>query len=162
MWKSHFRDKTEEFYNSYKFATKRGKDKVLEEKNRKWERFREKIEDSSENNHELFYSVLRNMRTGRTKLTRQIRSKQGQILTNPLEITSRWREYFNEMLEHEKGIGIGIENEEVNMEVKSKIQWQEVQMAINELRNRKAPGMYNIRAEMLKYIGKTERFYYTT
>lgn len=48
-----------------------------------------KIEENSKNNHKLSYRVLRNMRNGKTKLTKQIKSKQGQIFTDPLELTDR-------------------------------------------------------------------------
>ncbi|KAK9703105.1 hypothetical protein QE152_g29541 [Popillia japonica] len=74
------------------------------------------------------------------------RSKQGQISTDPLEI-SRWREYFKSW-NTRKEARLELKKKEVNIEVKSKIQLQEVRMAIDKLRNGKAPGVENIRADI--------------
>ena len=157
-WKVYLAVKTDEAYNNYKEKRKIAKDKIKFVKNQKWEEFGIKIENDYKNNQKLFYRALKNMRGSKKKIINEIQNKEGEVLSETNEIIKRWGEYFQEMLEEgedEEGYKRMERSEKVNMNAeRSTIQIDEVKEAIRTLKNGKAPGVDNMKAEMLKNMGE--------
>jgi len=86
---------------------------------------------------------------------KEIRNKEGFILMEPGKKAERWREYFIELLNSDipaNPVGKTIyQKSEPSI---NDIMQEEVDRAIDSLKNWKAPGSDNIQAEVIKYGGK--------
>ena len=84
-------------------------------------------------------------------------SSNGTLLTNPDEISERWREHFHSLLncdtagEHE--VVDGLEVLPLRQEIDVPPTEEEVAATLDSLRERKAPGGDAIPAEILKFGG---------
>lgn len=82
-----------------------------------------------------------------------IKDKDGKILTEEEAIRDRWKSYFEELLNVENGReplkeAAPVEGPE------SEITRREIELAIRQMKNNKAPGPSGISAEMLKALGQ--------
>lgn len=156
LWREYLRRKTQQSYEDYKQERKVVKEKVKEGKAREWENFGVKMEKDSTQNQKLFYRILKNMRDNVDKSkTNKIKDKQGNILIEEKDNIMRWKEHFMDVLN-------GRDTKEIT-EIVSKggnqlnegdeIKLEEVESAIRKLKNGKAPGTDNIKAELIKYMG---------
>lgn len=155
-WKEYLRKKSEESYGKYKEVRRIVTKEIKIAKAKEWEEFGTKMEKDSRSNQKLFYNVLKNMNNKKRLIKgRQIKDKGGRILTEIEEIMPRWKEYFQNILE-----GTEIEdnvmeicNTNINFEENSGIEFEEVENAVRKLKNGKAPGVDNLKSELLKYMG---------
>lgn len=153
-WKEYLRGKTREKYEKYKETRKTVKTKVKEAKAKEWEDFGEKMENDSKSNQKLFYRVLKNMRSkGKTKVIGNLKDREGRIITDIENILPRWREYFQEMLGSAEINEDEVEILNLNNEQSEEITKEEIEQAVKRLKNGKAPGNDNIKAEMYKHMG---------
>jgi len=83
------------------------------------------------------------------------KSRNGDIITEKGDILNRWKDHFHELLnstEQDKGPSIMQDYKDTNEEDTTPTV-EEVEMAVQKLRNYKAPGTDNIPAELFKYGG---------
>ena len=159
-WKTYLRNRNQQNYDSYKLQRVRVRELIKTAKQRSWEEFGKKMEEDRHGNQKLFYKVLKNIRKGRQGKQRCIKSEQGEILENDTDIMTRWREYFEEMLNGgQRGRESCIQLEQVKEVEKledynQEIGVDEVQEAVRWLKRGKAAGQDGISPEMLKCLGK--------
>lgn len=89
-----------------------------------------------------------------------MQKKNGELVNNKHDILKRWNEHFQELFEIKKSIGNneeGIlrekseEEEDERKESLNSPSISEVEMAIDKLRNNRAPGPDNLQAEFIKF-----------
>jgi hypothetical protein len=96
-----------------------------------------------------------------------IKSKEGEVLTEEHKIMERWKENFEDLLNPTKTngetIGKAVEEErknkiEINKEInrENEITLKEVQEAIKSLKNGKSAGHDGITPEMMKRLGEND------
>ncbi|XP_050511411.1 uncharacterized protein LOC126887736 isoform X2 [Diabrotica virgifera virgifera] len=129
-------------------------------KDRTWVEFGNKLTGKFGENQKLFYNTLKSMRKPKPNTLKNVKDKNGNILTEENEIMERWREYFEELLEVEQVEGNKIEqnkNQHIPQEQQEQIgniTQKELTNAINKIKMGKAPGHDDITAEMLKYMNE--------
>lgn len=121
------------------------------------------MEEDSTGNQKLFYKVLKTLRTNKqTTQEIYIKNKNQEILTNGKDIMERWREYFKELLGHQRQNNeentneTEIENQR-GEEQTEEIKMEELMNVIKKLKNGKTPGNDKITTEMIKNLGETGR-----
>ncbi|KAI4457507.1 reverse transcriptase (rna-dependent dna polymerase) [Holotrichia oblita] len=98
LWEKYLHTKTQECYTNYKLQKKVVKQLVSEEKRKSWEQFGRKLEEDAKANQKLFYRTLRSLRREKQSNIHFIKSKDGSIIKEEVEIMERWREYFQDLL----------------------------------------------------------------
>lgn len=107
-----------------------------------------------------FYNEVKKERKGYQAKMVYCTDKQGNLIANEEEMASRWKEYFEEMLNEEQITGENAENknmedqDEENIEKPTKIEINEI---IDNLKNNKSPGDNGVTAENIKYGGSELR-----
>ena len=101
------------------------------------------------------YSLTTVLSNERPRQSAAVMDKNGKILKDKESKTRRWLEYFTEVLNRENPSNVISETEielsdEVNEIDTSEPSGAEVRKAIGHLKNGKAPGIDNIKAELLK------------
>ena len=85
---------------AYKTARKQAKREVAKARNKAYEELYEKLEAKEEN--EVFkIAKQRNRQSKDVRQVRVIKSKTGQILMEEEKVKQRWKEYFDNLLNHE-------------------------------------------------------------
>lgn len=155
-WKVYLSKRDNHTYNDYKKQRRKVKELILEAKKKCWEDFGHKMETDYQTNQKLFYRVIKNSRTSKTQTTiKQIKDKNGNLLTTDREIIERWKEHFQGMFNPK--INVAQQEEEDNKQLEQgkeeEIDEIEIREAIKMLKNGKAAGHDQITAEMLKSMG---------
>ena len=159
-WQEYINDNTAQKYEIYKRERKKVKGLVLEAKQKTWEQFGEKLEKNAKSNQKLFYRVLKTLRKGKREQNSKVKDKGGKILTDEKEIMSRWKEYFQGLLNIEKDEDDKTETldtETTNDDENDEITTEEMNDAIKKLKNGKKPGHDRITTEMIKHLGEQGR-----
>lgn len=128
---------------------------VIAAKAKTWEEFGIKMEKDAAGNAKMLYRTLKNLRKEKRDPTGNIKDKKGEIITKEDKILRRWKEYFADLL------GTGEEQkeempEENTEEEEREIERTEIVKAIEKIKVGKAPGIDNIRPEMMKYMGEED------
>ena len=71
---------------------------VNKSKEKSWEEFGRRLDSYYFSAHKVFWQTIRRLRGKRSSNTYSIKDSAGDILTNDNEIFSRWREYFEDLL----------------------------------------------------------------
>ena len=160
-WRMYLSNKNSETYHVYKEQRVRVRELVKEAKQRSWAEFGEKMEQDSHGNQKLFYKVLKTLRKGKCDRSKFVKSKSGEMLCEDEDIMTRWREYFEDVLNNEQSNqGDVVETEkgergdEEEYSEHDEIKMNEVQDAIRMLKRGKAAGHDEITPEMLKNLGR--------
>ena len=101
------------------------------------------------------YDVTKKLTNEKRKAVNSVRDKSGQLITGESQKRSRWKEYFEEILNRpEPENSIGQPNtdeilERVNVKT-DHISAGEIRRAMSDVKNRKAPGRDGITVELLK------------
>lgn len=157
LWMKYLEKRTQQSYDDYKQARKRVKEKVKEGKANEWEDFGAKMEEDSKQNQKLFYRVIKSMRNDEKKIKiNTIKDDEGNVLMESEEIITRWKCYFEDVLSGRDIIGNGTINLElaVHQDEKDEIKIEEIEIAIKKMKNGKAPGIDNLKAELYKFMGQ--------
>ena len=130
-------------------------------KNEVWIKIGQELEEDIQGKKKLLYSMAKNYRKGNTESVYTIRNNAGtDLLTEPNEIASRWKEYFEELLnvgtEEEWELDRleiqEIEDEQVHERL-NEISIEEVEHALKEMKNGKAPGDDELPIEIFMAAG---------
>lgn len=159
-WNLYLHQKTQDAYQDYKRQREIVKKLVKEAKTKNWEEFGKKMEKNSKENQKLFYKVLKNLRGTKEGEIKQIKTKDGKLLTCEDEIIDRWREHFEELLNpadggkkrtHSSTVAVPTENDHAYEE---DIELQEVAEAIKIIKKGKSAGDDGVTSEMIKCLGE--------
>ena len=86
---------------AYKTARKQAKREVVKARNKTYEELYEKLETQKWENEVFKIAKQRNRQTKNVQQVRVIKSKTGEILMEEEKIKQRWKEYFDNLLNHE-------------------------------------------------------------
>ena len=135
----------------YSEARKAATSAVKRSKEKSWEEFGRQLDSNFSSANKVFWQTIRRLRGKRSNATASIKDSAGSILKDENEILSRWREYFEDLLNPVKAttndtqVMIHLGEEEVFTAA-------EVATAIKRLKSGKAAGEDEIRPEMLKAL----------
>ncbi|XP_054289925.1 uncharacterized protein LOC129005133 [Macrosteles quadrilineatus] len=115
--------------------------------------------DQSAQNARDFFKCVRHFRSGYTANAFGIKDKEGNILVQKQEVTNRWREHFEELLNGEE-----IDNNEeipIYHDVQPLVEnpsIEEVEQALNSLKDNKSPGEdAHVKARRIRWAGHALR-----
>ena len=124
---------------------------VAEAKTRVWEEFGEAMEKDFRSASRKFWQAVRRLRKGRQGFPQTVYSRGGELLTQTGDIVGRWKEHFEELLNPvNTSSAEGAESEDSG--VSSSISVAEVAEVVKKFLGGKAPGVDEIRPEMLKAL----------
>ena len=89
---------------AYKTARKQAKIEVAKARNRAYEELYEKLETKQGENEVFQLAKQRNRQIKDVQQVRVIKSKTGEILMEEEKVKQRWKEYFDNLLNHENPI----------------------------------------------------------
>ena len=152
-YRSWQRERTEENRRVYRQKARAAKRAVAAAKERAWAEWSVNIE-TAEGKQKMF-KIAKQMREERKDVgsARYVKDENGNIVVEEVEITDRWRRYFNDLLNEENGHTLE-EVEKVEGPVLG-VQAAEVEMALNKMKIGKAPGPSGVTSDLLKYAGDT-------
>ena len=99
----------------------------------------------------VFWQTMRRLRGKSSSVTNFIKDSDSNILTDENEILSRWREYFEDLLNHVKASTRNT-HEVTHLREEEAFTTAEVATAIKGIKSGKAAGEDEIRPEMLKAL----------
>ena len=142
--------KTVEAKEVYQTAKKNARRVIRQAQNEEWVELGKSLQNDFQKNQHRFWNRVRTSGRNREELDK-VCAADGQVIGDEHGILERWREYFAGLLQRDTqvtddgvGDGAGESQEEDG------ISCEEVAKAIGKLKNRKAPGVCGINAEMLK------------
>lgn len=154
-WQQTRREEDLQFYREKRKIVSKT---VSEAKKRSWERFGEFIENAGQEGGKLFWGTIKSLRgRGMKQSMISVKNKDGDIIVDQGKVMDRWRSYFDDLLnvgevqldsETNRDIGMTCEDDG------AKIRREEVRCVIRNLKNGKAAGSDDIRAEMIKNSGE--------
>jgi hypothetical protein len=166
QWQRH-RGTVEEnkYRNQYRSLAKTVKNKVEIRQSEYWEELSVDIENAvKDHDPATAFQVIRRLRSNGINTEHiAIHDKDGNTLTNSEDRLNRWREYFDEML----NVNTMVDEQILQQIPKSTLDPKELSLqddvptvdevvkAIQQFRNRRAPGKDEIPAELLKAGGLT-------
>ena len=71
---------------------------VKKSKEKSWEEFGRRLDSNYFSANKVFWQTIRRLRGKRSSITYSIKDSDGNILADENEILSRWREYFEDLL----------------------------------------------------------------
>jgi hypothetical protein len=163
-WQNHRQTRMERKYrNRYCLLRKLVNRKIRARRLEYWDEVSEEIEKAiKQHDPSTAYRVIRQLKGGRSNVDNMpIQNKQGDPLSNSKDVMVRWREYFCELLNVHSTIDPHIiqqistpiipATEQIRQDKPPSL--SEVHDAIKQMKNRKAPGIDNISADVLKAGG---------
>src|SRR5678815_2991696 len=125
------------------------------EKESTWERIGGELEEDLQGTRKLIYSIAKSYRKGSAPPTYAIKNEDGLLLTSPSDISERWKEYFEQLLNIPNNI---IEEEEQweerHVALEERGDWQivpeEVEQAMRKMKSGKAAGEDILPVEILR------------
>ena len=86
---------------AYKTARKQAKREVAKARNKEYEELYEKLETKEGENEVFRITNQKNRQSKDVQQVRVIKSKTGEILMEEEKVKQRWKEYFDNLLNHE-------------------------------------------------------------
>ena len=124
---------------------------VKKSKEKSWEEFGRRLDSNNFSANKVFWQTIRRLRGKRSSITYSIKDSDGNILTDENEILSRWREYFEDLLNPVKA-STRDTHEVTHLGEDQVFTAAEVATAIKGIKSGKAAGEDEIRPEMLKAL----------
>ena len=135
----------------YTEAQKAATSAAKKSKEKSWEEFGRRLDSNYFSANKVFWQTIRRLRGKRSSITYSIKHSAGKILTDEKEIPSRWREYFEDLLNPVKASTR--DTHKVTHLGKEKVfTAAEVATTIKGIKTGKAAGKDEIRPEMLKAL----------
>ena len=136
--------------NRYSEAKKAAALAVRQSKKKAWEEFGRQLEGNFKMANKLFWKTVRHLRGKRSTTTQSVKDSEGNLLSNEQDILSRWKEYFEGLLNPVQETVH--DTHDLHFGNESDFTIAEVSRAIKSLKSGKAAGSDNIRPEMLKAL----------
>ena len=76
----------------------------MKSKEKPWEEFGRRLDSNYFSANKVFWQTIRRLRGKRSSITYSIKDSDGNILTDENKILSRWREYFEGLLNPVKAL----------------------------------------------------------
>ncbi|XP_039298401.1 uncharacterized protein LOC120354782 [Nilaparvata lugens] len=155
-WRRYLEIQSEENRRIYVEKTNNAKRIVREAKCQSWEEFGEKIQATYTENRKQFWSIVEGLRGRRVKPVRNIRNRDGVLISKQEEVLKVWKEFFEEKFRKEIEEGAGEDEQhgiDENLEVCQEITQEEVINSVKKMKLNKASGLDRIFPEMVKYGG---------
>lgn len=151
-WRKWYKTRKEEDHQIYVSKKKKCKKVIEEEKEKSWNEFISSLEEDVEGNKKLFYKMMRNKRK-RSEVSVELEAEDGKIVGEPEEIKTCWKEYFTKLLNsnladesrQEENMGWDREMEGIS--------WKEMEDAVKQMSNGKAPGPDELSVDMIRAAG---------
>merc|ERR1711872_852032 len=159
LFEQYTKSKKESDRQEYKRKKQEVKGVTRQKKNTIDERDGVQLSRYSKENKKLFWSRGNGQRKKREQMSMRVKDSEGNVMTEPTGVKSRWSEYFEQLLNVDDGRraeltdvrgGGGNENMNANMDVRV----DDVRRAAKKLKKGKSPGVDGITSEMLKYGGE--------
>ena len=131
---------------------------VKKSKEKSWEEFGRRLDFNYFSTNKVFWQTIRRLRGERSRVTHSIKDSAGRILMDENEILSRWREYFEDLLNPVKASTHDTHEETHLGEVFTAAK---VTTAIKGIKSGKPAGEDEIRSKMLKALTGEEIFWLT-
>jgi 2-oxoglutarate dehydrogenase complex dehydrogenase (E1) component-like enzyme len=93
------------------------------------------------------YEGIKNITGKHAPMVKSVRDENGKILTDPMKVKERWKEYFDKLYNDPNEVDDNILNdipESANKDTAPDIMESEVRAAIGRLKQRKANGVDNV------------------
>ena len=135
----------------YTEAWKAATSAVKKSKEKSWEEFGRRLDSNYFSANKVFWQTIRRLRGKRSSITYSIKDSDSNILTNENEILSRWREYFEDLLNPVKA-STRDTHKVTHLGEDEVFTAAEVATAIKGIKSGKAAGEDEIRPEMLKAL----------
>ena len=95
----HLQDRSSsDLQSRFAEARKAATSAVKKSKEKSWEEFGRRLDFNYFSANKVFWQTIRRLRGKRSSVTYSIKDSAGNILTDENEILSRWREYFEDLL----------------------------------------------------------------
>lgn len=120
-----------------------------EAKNRYFDSKCRELEELDKQRNPLFYRKIKEFTYKPNNSYKGVRNEEGNIITNDSEITERWAEYVDKLYADERS-----ELPEQNTGEKILITEEEIKNIITKLPDKKAAGVDEIPAELIKQLGE--------
>ena len=159
LFEEYTKSKKESDKQEYKRKKQEVKGVTRQKKNTIDERDGVQLSRYFKENKKLFWSGVNGQRKKREQMSMRVKDSEGNVMTEPTRVKSRWSEYFEQLLNVDDGRraeltevrgGGGDENVNTNMDVRV----DDVRRAVKKLKKGKSPGVDGITSEMLKYGGE--------
>ena len=135
----------------YTEARKAATSAVKKSKEKSWEEFGRRLDSNYFSANKVFWQTIRRLRGKRSSVTYSNKDSDGNILTDENEILSRWREYFEDLLNPVK-TSTRDTPKVTHLGEEEVFTAAEVATAIKGIKSGKAVGEDEIRPEMLKAL----------
>ena len=133
----------------YTEARKAATSAVKKSKEKSWEEFGRRLDSNCFSANKVFWQTIRRLRGKRSSITYSIKDSDGNILTDENEILSRWREYFEDLLNPVKA-STRDTHEVTHLGEDEVFTAAEVATAIKGIKSGKAAGEDEIRPQKLQ------------
>ena len=125
---------------AYKTARKQAKREVAKARNKAYEELYEKLETKEGENEVFKIAKQRNRQSKDVQHVRVIKSKTGEILMEEEKVKRRWKEYFDNLLNHENSRERRETRREVKERVVENISGKEIRTGLRKTKKGKAQG----------------------
>ena len=139
----------------YELARNRAGTVKKKEKNRVWKKIGEDLKADHSGTRKLLYSMAKNYRSSANEQTYAIKDEDGQLLVQPDDISKRWKEYFDQLLnvQGNEDLAVYVDLEVDLEEVIEDITGSEILGAVSRMKRGKATGDDDLPVENVKEAG---------
>ena len=135
----------------YTEARKAATSAVQKSKEKSWEEFGRRLDSNYFSANKVSWQTIRRLRGKRSSVTYSITDSASNILTDENEILSRWRGYFEDLLNPVKA-STRDTHEVIHIRQEEVVTAAEVATGIKGIKSGKAAGEDKIRPKMLKAL----------
>ncbi|KAJ4438228.1 hypothetical protein ANN_14167 [Periplaneta americana] len=130
---------------------------VKKAKRQSWKEFGEQIEENYQHDSKKFWKTMKYLRGKMGRIVYSIRDKENKLKTETKEVLEVWKSYYAEKYKNERNdeeieIQRNNENQE-ELEMDMDINYWDVQIAVDQMKNGNSAGEDGIRSEMIKAGG---------
>jgi Reverse transcriptase (RNA-dependent DNA polymerase)/Endonuclease-reverse transcriptase len=124
-----------------------------------WVKLGKDLEEDVQGNKKLLYNLAKSYRKGNDDSGSTVKDKDGNLLSDQVDIEQRWKQYFESLLNVQDNITAATETEEETANAmpdvidENDISIAEVKKAVEHMQNHKAPGCDGLPAEVFKNGG---------